>query len=148
MGSKSAQRYAFHILRGSDEDAEELAGVIREIKAALRLCSVCNNITDMDCGVLLQSDPNQRMVCVVEEPTTLPPLEKETQLQWGLSRAAWQSVTDSRRGPRAPADRKAEPPRPSGPVDQVIRRDQSDGGGRGDCGVPGPSTEATGVRVT
>ena len=35
VGSKSAQRYAFHILRGSDEDAEELAGAIREIKAAL-----------------------------------------------------------------------------------------------------------------
>jgi recombination protein RecR len=77
VGSKSAQRYAFHILRGSDEDAEALAGAIREIKAALRLCSVCNNITDVDpCAYCSSATRNQRMVCVVEEPTNIPALEK------------------------------------------------------------------------
>ena len=77
VGSKSAQRYAFHILRGSDEDAEELAGAIREIKAALRLCSVCNNITDVDPCVYCSSPTrNLRIVCVVEEPTNIAALEK------------------------------------------------------------------------
>ena len=77
VGSKSAQRYAFHILRGSDEDAEALAGAIREIKAALRLCSVCNNITDVDPCVYCSSPTrNQRLVCVVEEPTNIAALEK------------------------------------------------------------------------
>ena len=77
VGSKSAQRYAFHILRGSDEDAEELAGAIREIKAALRLCSVCNNITDVDpCDYCSSPTRNQRLVCVVEEPTNIAALEK------------------------------------------------------------------------
>jgi recombination protein RecR len=77
VGSKSAQRYAFHILRGSDEDAEALAGAIREIKAALRLCSVCNNITDVDpCVYCSNPSRNQRLVCVVEEPTNIPALEK------------------------------------------------------------------------
>jgi recombination protein RecR len=77
VGSKSAQRYAFHILRGSDEDAEELAGAIREIKAALRLCSVCNNITDVDPCVYCSSPTrNLRVVCVVEEPTNIAALEK------------------------------------------------------------------------
>lgn len=77
VGSKSAQRYAFHILRGSDEDAEQLAGAIREIKAALRLCSVCNNITDVDpCVYCSSATRNQRVVCVVEEPTNIAALEK------------------------------------------------------------------------
>ncbi len=77
VGSKSAQRYAFHILRGSDEDAEALAGAIREIKAALRLCSVCNNITDVDPCVYCSSPTrNQRLVCVVEEPTNIAAMEK------------------------------------------------------------------------
>jgi recombination protein RecR len=77
VGSKSAQRYAFHILRGTDEDAEALAGAIREIKAALRLCSVCNNITDVDpCVYCSSATRNQRLVCVVEEPTNIAALEK------------------------------------------------------------------------
>ncbi|MGC2211282.1 MAG: recombination mediator RecR [Candidatus Korobacteraceae bacterium] len=77
VGSKSAQRYAFYILRGTDEDAEALAGAIREIKAALRLCSVCNNITDVDpCDYCSSPTRNQRLVCVVEEPTNIAALEK------------------------------------------------------------------------
>jgi recombination protein RecR len=77
VGSKSAQRFAFHILRSSDEDAEELACAIREIKAALRLCSVCNNITDVDpCVYCSSATRNQRLVCVVEEPTNIAALEK------------------------------------------------------------------------
>ena len=77
VGSKSAQRYAFHILRGSDEDAEQLAEAIREIKAALRLCSVCNNITDVDpCVYCASATRNLRVVCVVEEPTNIAALEK------------------------------------------------------------------------
>jgi recombination protein RecR len=77
VGSKSAQRYAFHILRGSDEDAEQLAAAIREIKASLRLCSICNNITDVDpCVYCSSSTRNLRVVCVVEEPTNIAALEK------------------------------------------------------------------------
>jgi recombination protein RecR len=77
VGSKSAQRYAFHILRGSGEDAEQLAGAIRELKAALRLCSVCNNITDVDpCVYCSSATRNQRVVCVVEEPTNIAAVEK------------------------------------------------------------------------
>jgi recombination protein RecR len=77
VGSKSAQRYAFHILRGSDEDAEQLAAAIREIKAALRLCSVCNNITDVDpCVYCSSATRNQRLICVVEEPTNIAAVEK------------------------------------------------------------------------
>jgi recombination protein RecR len=77
VGSKSAQRLAFHILRSSEEDAEALAAAIRELKAKLHLCSVCNNITDVDPCVYCSSPTrNQRLVCVVEEPTNIASVEK------------------------------------------------------------------------
>jgi recombination protein RecR len=77
IGSKSAQRLAFHILRSSDEDAEGLATAVRDVKASLRLCSVCNNITDVDpCLYCSSPTRNQRLVCVVEEPTNIAAIEK------------------------------------------------------------------------
>ena len=66
VGSKTAQRLAFHILRSSDDDAEALAGAVRDVKANLRLCSVCNNITDVDpCVYCISPTRNQKLVCVV-----------------------------------------------------------------------------------
>jgi recombination protein RecR len=77
VGSKSAQRLAFHILRAGDEDAELLANAIRGVKAQLRLCSVCNNITDVDpCVYCSSAVRNQRLICVVEEPTNIAAIEK------------------------------------------------------------------------
>ncbi|MGB8594838.1 MAG: recombination mediator RecR [Candidatus Sulfotelmatobacter sp.] len=77
VGTKSAQRLAFYILRASDEDAEALAAAVRDVKASLRLCSVCNNITDVDpCVYCTSSTRNQRLVCVLEEPTNIAAIEK------------------------------------------------------------------------
>lgn len=77
IGSKSAQRMAFHILRSSDEDAEALAAAIHELKANLHLCSVCNNITDVDpCVYCSNPTRNHRQVCVVEEATNISAIEK------------------------------------------------------------------------
>ena len=77
VGGKTAQRYAFHILRATDEDAEQLADSIRQLKASLHLCSVCNNITDVDpCVYCANPTRNQRLVCVVEEPTNIAAIEK------------------------------------------------------------------------
>jgi len=77
VGTKSAQRYAFHILRASDHDATTLADAIRALKQHLRLCSVCNNITDVDpCAYCTNPARNQRLICVVEEPTNINAIEK------------------------------------------------------------------------
>ncbi len=77
IGSKTAQRLAFHILRSSDEDAQALAAAVRDVKANLRLCSICNNITDIDpCIYCTSATRNQRLVCVVEEPTNIASIEK------------------------------------------------------------------------
>src|SRR5579871_600903 len=77
IGGKTAQRLAFHILRSSDDDAEALAAAVRDVKASLRLCSVCNNITDIDPCVYCSSPTrNLRLVCVLEEPTNIAAIEK------------------------------------------------------------------------
>jgi recombination protein RecR len=77
VGGKSAQRLAFHILRSSGEDAEALASANRNLKEKLHLCSVCNNITDVDpCSYCANPTRNQRLICVVEEPTNIASVEK------------------------------------------------------------------------
>jgi recombination protein RecR len=77
IGAKNAQRLAFHILRSSAEDADALAEAVREVKARLRLCSICNNITDVDpCLYCASPTRNQRLVCVIEEPTNIATIEK------------------------------------------------------------------------
>src|SRR6184192_2693055 len=84
VGSKSAQRLAFYVLRSSDEDAEALAAAVRDVKAKLRLCSVCNNITDVDpCAYCASATRNQRQVCVVEEPTNIAAIEKTRHFNGG-----------------------------------------------------------------
>lgn len=77
VGTKSAQRFAFHILRSSDADALALADAVRGLKTSLRLCSVCNNVTDVDpCAYCSNAVRNHRVVCVVEEPTNIASVER------------------------------------------------------------------------
>ena len=77
VGSKTAQRYAFYILRSSEDDASALADAIRGLKVNLRLCSICNNITDVDpCAYCASPSRNQRLICVVEEPTNIEAVER------------------------------------------------------------------------
>ena len=77
IGSKSAQRLAFHILRGTDEDARALADSILVLREKLRLCSICNNITDVDPCIYCASPARDRhTVCVLEEPTNIAAIEK------------------------------------------------------------------------
>jgi recombination protein RecR len=77
VGTKSAQRLAFHVLRSSEDDAAKLAAAILRLKEHLRLCSICNNITDVDpCVYCTSTTRNQRLICVVEEPTNIATVEK------------------------------------------------------------------------
>jgi len=77
VGTKTAQRFAFHILRSNDEDAAALAEAVRGLKQSLRLCYICNNVTDVDpCAYCASTTRNQRLVCVVEEPTNIEAVER------------------------------------------------------------------------
>ena len=82
IGTKSAQRVAFHLLKADDGDAERLAAAIRDLKQSLRLCELCNNVTDVSpCSYCSDSMRSSRQVCVVEEPANIVPVEKSGQFQ-------------------------------------------------------------------
>jgi recombination protein RecR len=77
IGAKNAQRLAFHVLRASDADAKSLADAILVLREKLRLCSICNNITDVDpCGYCTSAVRDPHIVCVIEEPTNIASIEK------------------------------------------------------------------------
>ncbi len=77
IGHKSAQRLAFHLLRVSLEDAERLAEAIREVKAKIIFCSVCNNLTDLDpCRYCASAARDRSIICVIEEPYNLVAIER------------------------------------------------------------------------
>jgi recombination protein RecR len=80
IGQKSAQRLAFHVLRVSREDAEHLAQAVMDVKDKLGLCSVCNNISDTEvCLFCRDTGRDQSVICVVEEPHNIVPIETTRQ---------------------------------------------------------------------
>jgi recombination protein RecR len=82
IGQKSAQRIAFHLLRGAREEAEQLASAILDVKDKLGLCRTCNNISEGD-ECLYCRDPNRdsKVVCVVEEPHNIVGIETTRQYE-------------------------------------------------------------------
>ena len=71
IGTRTAQRLAFHVLRASDEDALALADSIREVKERIGLCEVCFNLTDQPrCRICEDTRRDHGLICVVEEPAT------------------------------------------------------------------------------
>jgi recombination protein RecR len=77
IGHKSAQRLAFHIMRTPDNDLERLMVAMRDVKQRIVLCSVCNNLTDIDpCRICASPSRDHSVICVVEEPHSLVAVEK------------------------------------------------------------------------
>ena len=80
IGQKTAQRLAFHLLRGDRETAFALSDAIRDAKEKIRECSICNNITDTDpCLFCTGATRNKAIICVVEEATNIQAVEKTRQ---------------------------------------------------------------------
>jgi recombination protein RecR len=77
IGTKSAQRLAFFILKMDSSHAGALAESILEVKRSIRRCSICNNLTDIDpCGFCTHPSRSDRVLCVVEECNNILPVEK------------------------------------------------------------------------
>ncbi len=77
IGQKSAQRIAFHLERAPRADAERLAAAIVDAKDKIRLCSICNNLTESDpCAYCSDSGRDPAVVCVVETPYNAIAIEK------------------------------------------------------------------------
>jgi recombination protein RecR len=77
VGQRTAQRLAFHILRASPEDAAALAAAIRDVKEKITLCEVCFNLAEGPrCAVCLDERRDPELICVVEEPGDVIPIER------------------------------------------------------------------------
>ena len=77
IGQRTAQRLAFHILRASGEDAAALAAAIRDVKEKITLCEVCFNLAEGPrCAVCLDERRDAELICVVEEPGDVIPIER------------------------------------------------------------------------
>ena len=77
IGPKSAQRIAFHLLRGTKDDASRLAAAVAELLDGIRLCAVCNGIADAEaCAICRDAARSERTICVVEQPHDLMAVEK------------------------------------------------------------------------
>jgi recombination protein RecR len=82
IGNRTAQRLAFHILRASGEDAFALAEAIRDVKEKIGLCEVCFNLTDEPrCRICQDSRRDHAVICVVEEPSDVIPMERTHEYQ-------------------------------------------------------------------
>jgi recombination protein RecR len=77
VGTRTAQRLAFHILRASQEDALGLAEAIREVKEKVGLCEECFNLADEPrCRICQDTRRDRSVICVVEEPSDVIPMER------------------------------------------------------------------------
>ncbi len=77
IGGRTAQRLAFHILRGGDEEAFALADAIREVKQRITRCEVCFNLAEGPiCRVCADERRDSDVICVVEEPSDLISIER------------------------------------------------------------------------
>jgi recombination protein RecR len=77
IGPKSAQRIAFHLLRGSREDSQRLAEAVGTLLDGVRSCSLCHAVTDQEvCAHCSDPQRSDRTICVVEEPHDVVAIEK------------------------------------------------------------------------
>ena len=77
IGSKSAQRLAFHVLALPDEQAEEFASAIVDAKKTVKTCPVCQNLTDQElCPICADSERDHSVICVVAEPKDVIAMER------------------------------------------------------------------------
>lgn len=77
VGPKTAQRLAYHVLRGSDEEAQALAQAILDVKEQITFCTSCQNLTDIDpCSICRSEQRDATTICVVEEPLDVLALER------------------------------------------------------------------------
>ncbi len=77
VGRKSAQRHVFFLLKQSENDVQQLADALLELKSKVRHCSVCFNITESDpCPICTSEKRDRSVICVVEEANDVLALEK------------------------------------------------------------------------
>ena len=77
VGPKGAQRIAFHLLQAEPGDVRRLAEVLLEVKARVKFCSVCFNVSEDDqCRICRDPRRDLTVLCVVEEYKDVVAIER------------------------------------------------------------------------
>jgi recombination protein RecR len=77
VGTRTAQRLAFHLLRVPKEEALALAAAIVEVKERIRPCRECGNLTEEElCAICSDARRDRSVICVVEQPADLVSVER------------------------------------------------------------------------
>jgi recombination protein RecR len=77
VGTRTAHRLAFHLLRVPKEEALALADAIREAKERIGFCRECGNLTEEElCPICQDQRRDRTVICVVEQPADLVSLER------------------------------------------------------------------------
>jgi recombination protein RecR len=77
IGTRTAQRLAFHLLSTPAPEALALAGAIAEVKERVRFCAQCGNLTEEElCAICVDPRRDRSVVCVVEQPVDVVSLER------------------------------------------------------------------------
>jgi recombination protein RecR len=83
IGSKTAERLAFHILKSSPEKALALAQAINDVKTKIKQCKTCFNFAETEsCPICSDTRRDKSRICVVEQPKDVIVLEKTGQCKW------------------------------------------------------------------
>ena len=77
IGPRSAQRIAFHVIRGKKDDAIGLAEALKEVKERIKPCRRCFNLTEAEeCEICRDTRRDRATICVVEDPYDIGPIER------------------------------------------------------------------------
>ena len=77
VGTRTAQRLTFHLLRAPKDEALALASAIQEVKERVRFCRECGNLTEEEvCAICSDARRDHAIVCVVEQPADLVSVER------------------------------------------------------------------------
>jgi recombination protein RecR len=77
IGTRTAQRLAFHLLSATRDEASALTAAIEDVKERVRFCSGCGNLTEDElCAVCADPRRDRSVICVVEQPFDVVSLER------------------------------------------------------------------------
>ena len=77
IGTRTAQRLAFHILAVPADEANAIGTAIADVKSRVRPCRECGNLTEDElCGICSDPRRDRSVICVVEQPVDVVSLER------------------------------------------------------------------------
>ena len=93
VGDRSAERYAYHMLNASRDEARALAEAVRDVKTKIKKCKVCHNLTDSDiCPICADASRSRETICVVEGHEAVSAIEGSGAYR-GLYHVLWGHIS-------------------------------------------------------